>query len=471
MNIKSFFISLILLQFTVTSFAQRKAYEPKIEPCACAFKADMAYQTKCAYLVVPENRHKPNGKTIKLPFIIVESNNPGKKKDPVLFSAGGPGLSTLHYVSSIGRRSLLKNRDYIAFEQRGTDYAIPNLNIAGIGLAIQNGYRQHLSTDSIALQAIKRGREKLIEQGIDLSAYNTDESAADIEDLRSALRIDSVNLMGISYSGGLMMTVLKRYPKHIRSLILDSPLPEFVHIDEQELINFNEVIDQVISPALKARFHQYFTAINGRHFTVDYREKGKVRIEKLNYSNKELLAILHGYLEDYDRIKEVPKYLKDIISGDHEDYIKTYFDDVFNSNGGASGMRFSVYCSDKLAFANPAIIKQQDKIAPWLAGFHVNDVYPAISRIWQVKRINPSTKEPFYSNVPALLGAGGMDDSCRPVYNDMIFHYLPNSQRVLFSQRQHGPLLNSKEGDEFISAFLDHPFQKITSDEKNIIIY
>ncbi|BAU53715.1 alpha/beta fold hydrolase [Mucilaginibacter gotjawali] len=468
---KYVYITSLLLSITISSFAQNKGYTPKTEPCACAFKADTAYHTQCAYLIVPENRSKPQGRKIKLPFIIVESKNPDKKKDPVLFSAGGPGLSTLHYAKSITRRSLLKNRDYIAFEQRGTDYAIPNLNIADIGAAAQKGYREHLSTDSMALDAIKKGREKLVKQGIDLSAYNTDESAADIEDLRIALKIDSLNLMGISYSGGLMMTVLNRYPKHIRSLILDSPLPEFVNIDEEELTNFNEVIDQVISPDLKERFHRYFTAMDGKKFTIDYLEKGKMATERLYYGRSELLAILHSYAEDYDKIKEIPKFLEDVISGHQEPYIKTYFDDVFSGNGGASGMRFSVYCSDKLAYASPAIIKQQDEIQPWLAGFHVNDVYLSISKVWQVKPIKASTKKPFYSNIPALLGAGGMDDSCRPIYNDLIHHYMPNSQRILFSQRQHGPLLNSRDGDEFIGHFLDHPFGKLSSDNKEIVVY
>jgi hypothetical protein len=82
-----------------------------------------------------------------------------------------------------------------------------------------------------------------------------------------------------------MMAVLQKYPKHIRSLILDSPLPEFVNIDEQELANFNEVL----------------TPLLGR-------------------------------------------------DGRQERYIKAYFDEVFSGSGSISGMRLSVYCSDKMAF-------------------------------------------------------------------------------------------------------------------------
>src|ERR1700744_2008652 len=124
-----YLISLIVffILFQQTSSAQQKGYTPKIEPCDCAFKADTSLKTRCAYLIVPENRSKPNGKTIKLPFIYVESNNPNKHSDPVLFATGGPGGSSLHSVTGIHRRSLLKNRDYIAFEQRGTQFALPCL--------------------------------------------------------------------------------------------------------------------------------------------------------------------------------------------------------------------------------------------------------------------------------------------------------------------------------------------------------
>ena len=60
------------------------------------------------------------------------------------------------------------------------------------------------------LQGVKACRKRLAGQGIDLDAYNTIENAADIEDLRRALNIDSINLIGISYSGGQMMTVMQK---------------------------------------------------------------------------------------------------------------------------------------------------------------------------------------------------------------------------------------------------------------------
>ncbi len=446
-----------------TAQVHQVAYVPRIEPCDCIYKADSSHKTHCGYLIVPENRQKPEGKQIKLPFIIVESNNPNKHPDPVLYTGGGPGVSSLHPVTSIARRSLLLDRDYIAFEQRGTHFAQPCLECENTGIGIQQAYLEHKQVDQAVLAAVKKCRATLIEQGIDLAAYNTDESAADIEDLRKALNIDSINLMGISYSGGLLMTVLQRYPQHIRSLILDSPLPEFINIDEEELSNFNEVLNALLDSAesgLSTSFKVYFSKLGEGTFTIPYVLKdGKV--VSLRYGRPEMLNIIHSKMEDYDGIRQLPQIIRDMINGKQEPYIHAYFDGLFSGNGSISGMRLSVYCSDKMAYADPALIQHQYELMPWMEGFHVNDVYGSLCKCWAVPPIDPGTKRPFYSNIPVLLGAGGLDDACRPRYNDSIHQYFPNSQRILFQKRLHGPLLNSRNGDELIGKFLDTPWVRI----------
>jgi hypothetical protein len=47
------------------------------------------------------------------------------------------------------------------------------------------------------------------------------------------------------------------------------------------------------------------------------------------------------------------------------------------------------------------------------------------------------------------------------LYNDLIHHYFPNSQQLLFTKRVHGPLLNSYEGDVYIGEFLNNPSQRL----------
>jgi pimeloyl-ACP methyl ester carboxylesterase len=81
-------------------------------------------------LTVPENRSKKNGKTIEVAFVRFKSTsaNPGP---PIVYLAGGPGGSGIQ-SAQYGRfelfMSMRKFGDVIAYEQRGTGLAKPNLS-------------------------------------------------------------------------------------------------------------------------------------------------------------------------------------------------------------------------------------------------------------------------------------------------------------------------------------------------------
>jgi pimeloyl-ACP methyl ester carboxylesterase len=171
------------------------------------------------------------------------------------------------------------------------------------------------------LQAVRQCREKLLRQGIDPADYNTDESASDIEDFRRLLKIQSINLMGISYSGGLMMAVLQKYPEHIRSLILDAPLPEFVNIDEDELTNFNEALTEVLTAndtTLSSRFQSYLSSLGENTMTIPYQLGDGSRVE-LSYGRPEILSVIHSKLEDYDGVQNLTEIVRDMM-GDNASF-------------------------------------------------------------------------------------------------------------------------------------------------------
>lgn len=475
-----FCVSLFVIA-TKSSLAQvNQAVVRQLEPCECQVKVDSSFSTRCAYLIVPENRKMNNGKTIKLPFIIVESKNPGKKKDPLLNTAGGPGGSSLRWVSGVTNSAVINNRDCIAFEQRGTYFALPQLRSYELDTAIKESYRKNLNKDSMVVEGVIRYRRALEAKGIDLAGYNTDETVADIDDLLATLKIDSVNLLGGSYSGGLMMAVLQKDPSRIRSLVLDSPLPTFVPIDEDEPVNFMEALNIVFDHVekdsadkpmylnLKERFQQYFTSITGKTFYIRYLEQGATDSVNIAYSKNDLLDII-GNMFGPSRIRDIAFLIADIINGNHAKYMKPKLDDLFSKNQAPTGMRISVYCADQTAYHNEAILEQICKVYPFMKGYHINDVYKAMCDCWNVPPIKKETKQPFYSGKPALLADGEMDYACRPVYIDRIHHYMPNSQRLLFVTRSH--MVSSRYFDKLVAQFLDHPFEKIVSDQKDVIVY
>jgi len=168
------------------SIAVAQGYVPTIEPCACMIKVDSTLISTCGYLIVPENRQRPAGRTIKLPFVYVKKSVTDSAV--TLFTTGGPGYSTMVNFDGITAHSdFFQFGSLIIFDQRGTKKAVPCLDCSEINAAEIKGYKENLPVDSLRLAAIKQCRKRLVAQGIDLSSYNTIESAADINDLRLAL--------------------------------------------------------------------------------------------------------------------------------------------------------------------------------------------------------------------------------------------------------------------------------------------
>jgi len=446
---------------------------PIIEDSACPIKIDSSFKTRCGYLVVPENRQKPNSPKIKLPFIVAYSNNPNKHKDPLLYTTGGPGGSSLGWITGAVKHSPIQDRDCIAFEQRGTHYALPALDGHALSDAIKEAYRKNLDKDSMMLVGVRRFKAELQARGIDLAGYNTDETVDDIDDLLVALHIDSVNLLGGSYSGGLMLDVLKKDPNRVRSLILDSPLPNFIPIDEDEPANFNEALrllctrvdhdsaDHETYGSLFTRFQQYMSSLEGKKMQIAYVEKGTTDTLHIEYTRNNLLDEVENRFFNVSGIKDIPATLIEIMKGHHDRYIRNMLDGIFNGTDGPSGMRLSVYCADQTAYHDEHILHQlYNDLYPYMRGYHINDVYREMCDCWKVPPIDRESKQPFYSTKPALLGDGEFDPACRPLYIDMIHHYLPNSQRLLFHHRSH-MVFFGQEMDAVFKSFLDNPWQPV----------
>ncbi|MGI4735846.1 MAG: alpha/beta fold hydrolase [Janthinobacterium lividum] len=431
---------------------------------------------------MPENRQCPRGRQVKVPFLFVRRPTQSATQHVSLYSTGGPGYSTTANLDSISYQSgLLKYGGVVLFDQRGTRRAQPCLACAEVPEAIKQAYRTGLSPDSLVRLAVTRCRQKLARQGIDLSAYTTRESAEDINDLRRALRLDSLNLLGISYSGGLMLTVLRTHPEAVRCLLLNSPLPSAVNYEEGGLLNINEALehvfatcaqDSVAQPAraqLGQQFRTYFTAITGKTFTLAYVEPSTRDSIQLKYTKTELLDAIVNRLTQ-EQVQTVPGVIQDIMQGRHRPYVREQVDQAFAGDPALSlGMRYSVYCSEQLAYADPALEAQQAQILPWLAGYSFNNVTHGICRCWQVKPEPKTAKLPVYSAVPVLLTAGDLDPWCRPFYTQLLQRTLPNSQCLLFRNRGHAPGY-SAAGIDYADLFLAHPGQKLQSLSKEVRI-
>jgi pimeloyl-ACP methyl ester carboxylesterase len=315
-------LPLVLLPLAFASVQKEtRPQVPRIEWADLAAIAAKSPDLKTGYLVVPERRFPaPTDRTIRLPFIIIKSRGPAPRPDPVFFTTGGPGGSTL-FQTKIWRRSpLLDDRDVILLEQRGNRFAEPALMCPEIERALRSGWRTRLNgdPDPQAITAAMTGCVRSLEEGgIDLAAYTTKESAADIADLRRLLGIASWNLYGASYSTKVMLTVLRDHPQGVRAAILDSVLPLEANWDEDGSLNILEALEKVFAvfredehlnsrfPDLGERFFRLLAAANRRPLEIGIKTPDGTPVP-LELDGAGVMNCIYAGLEDTSAIPQLP---------------------------------------------------------------------------------------------------------------------------------------------------------------------
>ena len=166
-------------------------------------------------LIVPENRNNPKSELIKLVFVRLKSTaeNPGP---PIIFLAGGPGQSGIEQARAARSRVILAMReigDVIALDQRGTGLSEPE---PGCKQRLNYSLNQPATREELIAAWKQQAQECASywkDKGVDLSGYNTNESADDVDALRQALGAEKISLLAHSYGTTLAIAVLRRHGK------------------------------------------------------------------------------------------------------------------------------------------------------------------------------------------------------------------------------------------------------------------
>ena len=217
---------LLLLTFlfcVAPASSQQKAGTLKLKPYSFENEKKEKVDAEFGTLFVPENRSNPESNLIELAFVRFKSSakKPGA---PIVYLAGGPGGSGIGAAK--GTRfplfmALREIADVIAFDQRGTGYSKPNLGCFDrLSLPLDVA-----PTREVAIKELLESSRSCASywrdiQRVDLTGYNTNESADDLEDLRKALGANQISLWSISYGTHLAFATMRRHPKSIHRAIL-----------------------------------------------------------------------------------------------------------------------------------------------------------------------------------------------------------------------------------------------------------
>ncbi|MFW5691074.1 MAG: alpha/beta fold hydrolase [Chloroflexota bacterium] len=257
---------IVLLALVIPASAQTN-----LEPAACPFPlppGEVEGQTiTCGYFTVPQDRAEPAGPTVRLAYAVLSATGPALP-DPIVYLEGGPGGSALTGLDLWVNSALRVTRDIVLFDQRGAGYSQPRL------ICTEYNTLSEDASDEDFIAAMTACRDRFISMGVDLSDFNSANSAQDTADLATALGYNTYNLYGISYGTRLALTVMRDRPAGLRSVVLDSTYPPLVDAYEEQSRNSYRALEQLFNdcaadpacasayPDLRARFYALVDRLN-----------------------------------------------------------------------------------------------------------------------------------------------------------------------------------------------------------------
>lgn len=213
---------------TATATSQAAAsFEPAFftVPCPSDVTSQVVIAVTCGNLTVLEDRAKPAGRTIQVFVLRLDPPGGTTTPDPVLALGH---LAVQDGYGDMGGSGQRTHRVLYLVDPRGLGHSRPLLDCPEVAKAAPDLAGLRLRDDarrSALLQAVTACHDRLVGQGIDLAMYDAAANAADLEDLRVALGVGAWNVM--TYGSTLGFEVARRYPKGIRTLMVDSPsLPD-----------------------------------------------------------------------------------------------------------------------------------------------------------------------------------------------------------------------------------------------------
>ncbi|MEM9077444.1 MAG: alpha/beta fold hydrolase [Bacteroidota bacterium] len=408
------------------------------------------------YLEVLENRDKPNGNTIKLPVYIFKSRSKNPKPDPIVYTVGGPGYTSMRASKYMEYYRYLDDRDFILFEQRGTQYAKPSLDCPEWAKAVYQSNLPNFDVskkDSLLQKAAASCKERLEESDIDLNSYTTNHISADINDLINVLGIEEYNLLTMSYSTKIGQVLIRDFPDKIRSVVMDSPLPLEASYDEESVNNLLESLDNLLTdcendtdcnnafPSIKSRFLAYLEEKTMHPLQVKVENPDNGKLETFYLKGKDLINVFSS--ASTGSVPNIPFEIHKILNNDLSS-VKKQLQYLFQEPGVGIGkaMRISVWCAEENSFNTQEKIIEETNKYPAVKGLSPAVFDNEVCEIWSVEKVPDIENQAVRSDIPVLLISGEYDELTPVKWAESMTSNLKNSYHLIFKGWKHGPTTN-----------------------------
>lgn len=432
-------------------------------------------QATCGYVTVPELHAEPDGNTIELAVVIFHSTGSSSAPDPLVMMQGGPGGSTIDTYTSLitlgDDFTILDDRDIVLFDQRGTLYSKPNLICKEDLELTQRTIEESLPYEEalrLSEEASAACRQRLIDEGVNLAAYNSIENAADIQDLRRALGYDEINLYGVSYGTLLGQHIMANYPEGIRSVILDAVAPTSINFIPAIAQSQERAFDaffaacaadatcQADFPNLERTFEEVVARLNDKPTRIRMSDAEGKKSYNAIFSGNDFRDSVFQLLYATEFLPLLPTVIDEAGKGNLDPFGVVMPLIIFDRTM-STGMYMSVICAEDADYSMAEV--DVEGVRDILADTADTDAQGMLDtcQMWDVPELGASVDAPVRSDIPTLLYSGQFDPITPPAFAERVAETLPNSTNVVFPNTGHGAFGSEDCAMTIARDFLDNP--------------
>jgi pimeloyl-ACP methyl ester carboxylesterase len=432
------------------------------------YKIQVEEQTvegELGHLIVRENRKSAKSNLIELAFVRLKSTAE-KPGFPVVYLDGGPGSSAIGLARFAEyNRAFQKLRevgDVILLDQRGVGRSKPNLS----RLSLESLPTDVFADKETGLRAFKERAKSAVDyfrtQGVDVLAYNTIESANDVEDLRKALGAEKINLVGFSYGTHLGLASIRYHGKNLNRVVLigtegpdhtdklpgtsDESIKRLAQIAAKDPIIGSKVPDltQTLKRVLD-RFEKEPVTIT----ITDQRAKKPVDIKIGKYG---LQFLIMRDLGDAQDLPIFPLWFYTMDKGDYS-ILKRFAERRYNQyGGGLSVMTLAMDISSGTSKARKMQIEKEAKTA--LLGDIMNFPLSEMGDVLGNPDLGDDYRSPLKTNVPTLFVSGTLDNNTQPFQADEVRKTFKSSTHIIIENAGHESMLTDAKVQQTMVDFL-----------------
>ena len=409
------------------------------------------------YVTVPERHAHPEGPVIQIAVARFRSAAENPAPDPVILNTGGPGDSNMdQFLPLLGGPAgpmLLAQRDALIIELRGLRYSQPALVCAEVydaQLGMVGEDVKGPEANRRLLDGMRACHDRLVAEGVDLSAYNNVETAWDIALITASLGYDQFNLFGSSAGTIVAQHVMREFPERVRSVVLNAAVPlgwpflgEMMPNAAASLENAfrlcaEDAACNAAYPDLEDRFFALLEQLNREPVTVPV--ANPVDGETVDF-------VING-----DRVStwlfstmytntQVPATIARFLDGDFEELQKSP-QLFFPMTRFTYGLSYSIFGSEAMGYTvdDTTVPGRYAAFTDGCAMFFGPRLQAQAQEFWKVEPLDPEKRQPLHSDVPTLILNGELDHVIPPRYVEDAMGRLENGHLFLFAGVAHSPV-------------------------------